>query len=95
MVEERCNKHALYCLVVSTNPSQSTRMIEHFARYVFATILSVYNKWMFSPNLFGFPAPLFVTTLHMFVQFSLATLIRALWPHHFKPRARPTPNDYV
>lgn len=64
-------------------------------RYLFATVLSVYNKWMFSPDLFGFPGPLFVTTLHMFVQFSLAALIRALWPHHFKPKARPTPEDYM
>ncbi|KAF9793394.1 triose-phosphate transporter family-domain-containing protein [Thelephora terrestris] len=63
--------------------------------YLFATILSVYNKWMFSPNLFGFPAPLFVTALHMFVQFSLSALIRALWPHHFRPKARPTPNEYL
>lgn len=63
--------------------------------YLFATVLSIYNKWMFSPNLFGFPGPLFVTTLHMFVQFSLAALIRALWPHHFKPKARPTPSDYL
>ncbi|THG96174.1 hypothetical protein EW026_g5607 [Hermanssonia centrifuga] len=33
--------------------------------FVFAMVLSLYNKWMFSPEHFGFPFPLFVTTMHI------------------------------
>ncbi|KDQ49376.1 hypothetical protein JAAARDRAFT_42940 [Jaapia argillacea MUCL 33604] len=62
--------------------------------FFFATLLSLYNKWMFSPEHFGFPYPLFVTTLHMFVQFSLAGCLRLLWPKHFKPERRPSGEDY-
>lgn len=64
-------------------------------RFLFATVLSVYNKWMFSPDHFGFPSPLFVTTLHMFVQFILAALLRLIWPRHFRPERNPTPSDYL
>ena len=63
-------------------------------RYIFATILSVYNKWMFAPDRFGFPAPLFVTTVHMFVQFSLAAAARYLFPRKFRPAASPSLNDF-
>ncbi|KAF9814578.1 hypothetical protein IEO21_05036 [Rhodonia placenta] len=63
--------------------------------FLFATVLSVYNKWMFSPDHFGFPSPLFVTTLHMFVQFILAALLRLIWPRHFRPERNPTPSDYL
>ncbi|OSX66552.1 hypothetical protein POSPLADRAFT_1178018 [Postia placenta MAD-698-R-SB12] len=63
--------------------------------FLFATVLSVYNKWMFSPDRFGFPSPLFVTTLHMFVQFILAALLRLIWPRHFRPERNPTPSDYL
>ncbi|KAF8629221.1 hypothetical protein AX17_005804 [Amanita inopinata Kibby_2008] len=62
--------------------------------YFFATILSVYNKWMFSPDRFGFPSPLFVTTIHMFVQFALAAAIRYLWPKRFRPKNSPTRSEY-
>ncbi|KII91983.1 hypothetical protein PLICRDRAFT_103092 [Plicaturopsis crispa FD-325 SS-3] len=62
--------------------------------FLFATVLSVYNKWMFSPEYFAFPWPLFVTTLHMFVQFALAAILRAAWPARFKPERRPTGADY-
>lgn len=63
-------------------------------RFFFATILSLYNKWMFSPEHFGFPYPLFVTTLHMFVQFAIAAFLRFTWPRHFKPDRRPNARDY-
>ncbi|EGN99596.1 hypothetical protein SERLA73DRAFT_88092 [Serpula lacrymans var. lacrymans S7.3] len=62
--------------------------------FLFATVLSVYNKWMFSPEHFGFPFPLFVTTLHMIVQFLLAASIRALFPRTFRPERSPTMADY-
>jgi hypothetical protein len=49
---------------------------------------------MFSPEHFGFPYPLFVTTLHMFVQFVLAALLRVIWPERFRPERSPTREDY-
>ncbi|KZT58871.1 TPT-domain-containing protein [Calocera cornea HHB12733] len=62
--------------------------------YLFATILSVYNKWMFSPEHFGFPFPLFVTTVHMIVQWCLAALVRTLFPNHMKSPGRPSKKEY-
>ncbi|KAF9219603.1 TPT-domain-containing protein [Gyrodon lividus] len=62
--------------------------------FLFATVLSVYNKWMFSPDHFAFPYPLFVTTLHMLVQFLLAALIRFVYPRHFCPDKKPSLRDY-
>ena len=64
-------------------------------RFFFATLLSVYNKWMFGSANFGFPAPVFVTTFHMVVQFGLAAMLRAFWPGRFRPPRNPTPRDYV
>ncbi|KAF8732377.1 hypothetical protein AX14_004456 [Amanita brunnescens Koide BX004] len=63
--------------------------------FVLATVISVYNKWMFSPERFGFPSPLFVTTMHMFIQFMLAAAIRFLWPRRFRPEYDPKPADYA
>ncbi|KAJ6495637.1 TPT-domain-containing protein [Mycena vitilis] len=62
--------------------------------FFFSTILSLYNKWMFSEEYFGFPYPLFVTTMHFFVQFALAALIRVIWPKRFRPAHSPTAADY-
>ncbi|KAA1478127.1 TPT-domain-containing protein [Dentipellis sp. KUC8613] len=62
--------------------------------FVFAILLSIYNKWMFSPEHFGFPFPLFVTTLHMFVQFLLAAVLRYGFPKKFRPEHDPTIGDY-
>ncbi|KAJ7078842.1 triose-phosphate transporter family-domain-containing protein [Mycena belliarum] len=62
--------------------------------FFFSTILSLYNKWMFSAKYFGFPYPLFVTTMHFFVQFLLAAFLRYFWPHHFRPDQKPTKADY-
>ncbi|KAF8875814.1 triose-phosphate transporter family-domain-containing protein [Gymnopilus junonius] len=63
--------------------------------FFFATLLSVYNKWMFAPKHLGFPAPLFVTTIHMFVQFILAAVLRLLWPKTFRPPHNPARQDYA
>ncbi|KAI0344530.1 TPT-domain-containing protein [Trametopsis cervina] len=63
--------------------------------FFFATILSLYNKWMFAPDRYGFPFPLLVTTMHMFVQFALAALARAIWPHRFRPEQSPNKKDYM
>ncbi|WWD01214.1 hypothetical protein V866_008155 [Kwoniella sp. B9012] len=63
--------------------------------YTFATLLSLYNKWMFSPNYYGFSYPLFVTCCHMVVQFGLAALIRVTFADRFRPKERPTRKEYV
>ncbi|EMD33622.1 hypothetical protein CERSUDRAFT_86980 [Gelatoporia subvermispora B] len=63
--------------------------------FFFATLLSVYNKWMFSEDHFNFPYPFFVTTLHMFIQFGLAALLRYTLPQHFRPKRSPSRPDYV
>ncbi|TFK74541.1 TPT-domain-containing protein [Pluteus cervinus] len=63
--------------------------------FTFATILSLYNKWMFAPEHLGFPFPLFVTTIHMFIQFLLAALLRLIWPRKFKPEHNPTRQAYA
>ncbi|KAF8840243.1 TPT-domain-containing protein [Paxillus ammoniavirescens] len=62
--------------------------------FLFATVLSVYNKWMFSPDHFAFPYPLFVTALHMLVQFLLAAILRFVFPRRFRPEKKPTLRDY-
>ncbi|KAF8909862.1 triose-phosphate transporter family-domain-containing protein [Mucidula mucida] len=62
--------------------------------FLFATTLSVYNKWMFSDDHLNFPYPLFVTTLHMFVQFILAAVLRIVWPKHFRPERSPPRVEY-
>jgi hypothetical protein len=64
-------------------------------RYGFATLLSLYNKWMFSPQYYGFSFPLFVTFCHMLVQFALAALVRLVWPVQFRPVERPSRQEYV
>lgn len=61
--------------------------------YLFATLLSIYNKWMFSPEYYGFSYPLFVTTTHMCVQFFLASLVRVIWKQ-YRPKEIPSRRDY-
>ncbi|KAJ5102677.1 hypothetical protein N7532_003206 [Penicillium argentinense] len=48
--------------------------------YFFSLSISIYNKWMFSESDIVFPFPLFTTSLHMAVQFSLATLLLWIFP---------------
>ncbi|KAK4458877.1 putative solute carrier [Cladorrhinum samala] len=52
--------------------------------YFFSLLISLYNKWMFSPDKLGFPYPMFTTAVHMLVQFSLASLVLFLFPS-FRP----------
>ncbi|KAH9010006.1 triose phosphate transporter [Lactarius pseudohatsudake] len=63
--------------------------------FAFALILSLYNKWMFAPEHFGFPLPLLVTMLHMFVQAILASILRFGWPRRFRPEYDPSREDYA
>ncbi|KAI8575707.1 hypothetical protein K450DRAFT_260424 [Umbelopsis ramanniana AG] len=60
----------------------------------FATFLSVYNKWMFSEKYYNFQFPLFVTSMHMLVQFTFAGLTLAVLPK-FKPKKRPSAKNYL
>ncbi|KAI9767438.1 MAG: Triose-phosphate Transporter [Geoglossum simile] len=53
--------------------------------YTFSLSISIYNKWMFSPDHLDFHFPLFTTSMHMLVQFSLASLILYLFPR-FRPQ---------
>ncbi|GAA5820040.1 hypothetical protein JCM10212_004986 [Sporobolomyces blumeae] len=64
------------------------------AWYCFSTLISVYNKWMFSEEHFNFPFPLFVTSIHMLVQWTLAAIVLSLFPR-LRPQARPAANDYA
>jgi len=58
--------------------------------YTFSLLLSLYNKWMFAPGHLNFPFPLFVTSLHMVVQFFLSGIV--LWKF---PRLRPQKEDLL
>ncbi|KAF8710844.1 TPT protein, partial [Rhizoctonia solani] len=61
----------------------------------FSTVLSIYNKWMFSGDKFGFPSPLFVTSMHMLMQFLLAALCRFIFPSTFGSPYSPTGKQYA
>ncbi|KAF2858871.1 TPT-domain-containing protein, partial [Piedraia hortae CBS 480.64] len=57
--------------------------------YTFSISISVYNKWMFSRSHdkgLDFHFPLFTTSIHMVVQFALASLVLYVMPQ-FRPRA--------
>lgn len=107
MVEERLRQRGFHRLLVRPLPLLLPQQHAHSldrtlrlrppcsARYFFATILSVYNKWMFSREHFGFPFPLFVTMMHMYVQFALAASLRALWPRRFRAEYLPSRRDYA
>ncbi|KXT10570.1 hypothetical protein AC579_9180 [Pseudocercospora musae] len=60
--------------------------------YGFSISISVYNKWMFSADMLDFHFPLFTTSLHMLVQFSLASAVIFFLPH-FRPGRDGTKND--
>ncbi|CEP13443.1 hypothetical protein [Parasitella parasitica] len=62
--------------------------------YIFATILSVYNKWMFSEDHYNFQYPLFVTSVHMIVQFVFSGTSLLVVPK-LRPAKRPTVSDYI
>jgi uncharacterized membrane protein (DUF485 family) len=77
-----------------THPQQSTQPLHRriitillliLLWYTFSLLLSLYNKWMFAPNHLNFPFPLFVTSLHMIVQFVLSAITLWLLPQ-FRPK---------
>ena len=104
-MEERLHKRRLHRLLVRAAPPRAPAQLTDRTRrplrplrplrYFFATVLSVYNKWMFSREHFGFPFPLFVTMMHMYIQFMLAAVLRMFWPRKFRPEHSPTRADYA
>ncbi|KAI1628831.1 triose-phosphate transporter family-domain-containing protein [Exophiala viscosa] len=60
--------------------------------YIFSLSISIYNKMMFSSDHIDFPFPLFATSLHMLVQFSLASIVLLIFPH-LRP-TQPQPSTY-
>ncbi|KAJ2744612.1 hypothetical protein GGI20_002827 [Coemansia sp. BCRC 34301] len=62
--------------------------------YTFSGTLSVYNKWLFGASERDFPFPLFVSAVHMIVQYMLATTCIWLYPS-LRPSQSPTWNMYL
>ncbi|KAF2173850.1 hypothetical protein M409DRAFT_34941, partial [Zasmidium cellare ATCC 36951] len=60
--------------------------------YSFSISISVYNKWMFSKENLDFHFPLFTTSVHMLVQFSLASLVLWIFPRYRPSRAAEIPS---
>ncbi|KAK2740279.1 Triose-phosphate Transporter [Myotisia sp. PD_48] len=60
--------------------------------YFFAVTLSLYNKWMFSPQHLNFKFPLFTTSLHMAVQCILSSTILYFIPSFRPPATYPQPS---
>ncbi|KAL2270004.1 hypothetical protein VTJ83DRAFT_2188 [Remersonia thermophila] len=48
--------------------------------YFFSLLISLYNKWMFSPDKLNFRFPMFTTACHFLVQFTLASLVLLIFP---------------
>ncbi|GAC97721.1 permease of the drug/metabolite transporter [Pseudozyma hubeiensis SY62] len=68
--------------------------------YTFSTLISVYNKWMFSTDKKNFSFPLFVTSFHMLMQFVLSSSAMKLFPQLVprKPNgtaSRPSGTDWA
>ncbi|BGP26354.1 nucleotide-sugar transporter [Rhodotorula toruloides] len=74
--------------------SAAVNVLFILAWYCFSTLISVYNKWMFSADHYNFPYPLFVTSIHMLVQWCLAALAMSFWKGLW-PKTRPKPGDYA
>ncbi|TNY17456.1 triose-phosphate transporter family-domain-containing protein [Rhodotorula diobovata] len=64
------------------------------AWYCFSTLISLYNKWMFSADHYNFPYPLFVTSVHMLVQWCLSALTLSVF-RSLRPQTKPRSRDYA
>ncbi|KAJ2821333.1 hypothetical protein IWW50_004679, partial [Coemansia erecta] len=62
--------------------------------YVFSGLLSVYNKWLFGSSERDFPFPLFVTSMHMLVQYILARACLWIFPS-LRPTQAPSWGAYL
>ncbi|KDE04038.1 hypothetical protein MVLG_05539 [Microbotryum lychnidis-dioicae p1A1 Lamole] len=63
------------------------------AWYSFSSAISVYNKWMFSKEHYNFPYPLFVTSFHMLVQWSLSAIALSMTAR-LRSKNRPGLKDF-
>lgn len=61
--------------------------------YFFSMLISVYNKWMFDPKKRNLPFPIFVTSIHMVVQFSIASSLLAIFDRTNKIKLIPRKPD--
>jgi solute carrier family 35, member C2 len=61
-------------------------------KYLFSLSISLYT-WMFSSKHLDFPFPLFTTSMHMLVQFALASLVLYFLPS-FRPRHNSISNEH-
>ncbi|KAK5093770.1 hypothetical protein LTR24_003965 [Lithohypha guttulata] len=61
--------------------------------YFFSLSISLYNKWMFSADNLNFHFPLFTTSLHMVVQFLLASAVLLIFPNLRPEIKRPDPRE--
>lgn len=55
---------------------------------------STADKWMFSEDHYNFPYPLFVTSVHMLVQWTLSAITLYFF-RHLRPTTRPSAPDYA
>ncbi|KAL9934898.1 hypothetical protein V8E36_005974 [Tilletia maclaganii] len=68
--------------------------------YLFSTLISLYNKWMFDKKHYNFAYPLFVTSFHMVVQAILSSLALCIFQRQLvvrRPngrRERPSFSDW-
>jgi solute carrier family 35 protein C2 len=62
--------------------------------YTFSLSISLYNKWMFDPEHLNFKLPIFTTSVHMLVQFSLASSVLYFFPS-FRAGTRETPDPHA
>ncbi|MCO5585166.1 hypothetical protein L7F22_039098 [Adiantum nelumboides] len=71
--------------------------------FFFSTLMNLYNSWLFSRKRTNFSYPLFTTSIHMVVQFTLSSLFmffcrrnRKIVPRRRNgKRARPSTKDYM
>ncbi|KAI8824505.1 triose-phosphate transporter family-domain-containing protein [Fimicolochytrium jonesii] len=63
--------------------------------YTFSLTISFYNTWLFHEDQRNFRFPLFTTTLHMLMQFSLSAIaVIFVWPK-LRPKRYPAMKDYL
>lgn len=63
-------------------------------RYLMATFLSMYNKWMFSAKHLGFHFPLLVTGVHQLEQWILSTVVLLAVPA-IRPKKQISARHYL
>lgn len=92
----RSRSRSRYCFSTLISVYSTLRSHAREARALMLTLSSTSktDKWMFAEDHFNFPYPLFVTSIHMLVQWILAALVMTVFPR-LRPSTRPQANDYV